>query len=178
MSKYSINKPFIFYVGSDVGRKNIKRLAKSFNSIEKQIPHELILAGNIRRQYNSQRIKKIGYVNNEDLVQLYNQADLYVYPSLYEGFGLPILEAQACGCPVLTSNVTSMPEVAGYGAHIVNPYSEKEIAEGMEKILNDKKYREELIKKGFENVKRFSWEKTARDILKVCKDLSKNPRRS
>jgi glycosyltransferase involved in cell wall biosynthesis len=104
-------------------------------------------------------------VDEDDLPKIYNLADLLLFPSLYEGFGLPILEAQACGCPVLTSSVTSCPEVAGNGAHIVDPYSIDEIREGTLKILKDNIYKEQLIQKGLENVKKFSWEKTANKIL-------------
>jgi glycosyltransferase involved in cell wall biosynthesis len=106
-------------------------------------------------------------VDEDDLPKIYNLADLLLFPSLYEGFGLPILEAQACGCPVLTSNVTSCPEVAGDGAHIVDPYSVDEIRDGILKIIKDNNYKEQLIKKGFENIKRFSWEKSARKILEL-----------
>jgi len=114
------------------------------------------------------RVVILGYVEEEELMSLYSLAEMFLYPSLCEGFGLPILEAQACGCPVLTSNVTACPEVAGDGAHIVNPYSVEEIQAGMLKILQDEEYKHKLITRGFENIKRFSWKKTAEEILKVC----------
>lgn len=175
LNKLNIKKPFIFYSGEITPRKNIWRILKSFNSLKNKIPHNLYITGGkikdskevlyyINKMLRG-RVKILGYVSEIELVNLYNLADLYLYPSLYEGFGLPILEAQACGCPVLTSNKTSCPEVAGKGALIINPYSEKEIEEGILKILNDKKHKERLIKKGFENVKRFSWGKTVDKIL-------------
>ena len=99
---------------------------------------------------------------------MYSLADLYIYPSLYEGFGLPILEAQACGCPVLASNVSSCPEIAGESAHVVNPYSVDEIQEGILKILKNKRYKKDLIKKGYKNIKKYDWKKTADKLLNVC----------
>jgi glycosyltransferase involved in cell wall biosynthesis len=109
----------------------------------------------------------LGYVPEEDLIALYSAADLFIYLSLYEGFGLPILEAQACGCPVLTSDITSCPEVAGDGAHLVDPYSVEEIKDGIEQILMNDEYRQALIKKGNKNVKKFSWAATAHKIIKA-----------
>ncbi|MBD3249158.1 glycosyltransferase [Candidatus Woesearchaeota archaeon] len=171
LKKYNIKKPFIFYVGSDVPRKNIKRLVESFKSISHDVPHHLVLAGNFRKKYKGRRINQIGYISNHDLVSLYNLADLYAYPSLYEGFGLPILEAQACGCPVLASNTASCPEIAGDGACIINPYSEKNISEGIVKVLTDDDYKNQLIEKGYGNLERFSWEKTVSNILEAIKDV-------
>ena len=108
-------------------------------------------------------------MSEEELVGMYSLADLFVFPSLYEGFGLPILEAQACGCSVLTSNVTSCPEIAGEGAYMIDPYSERKIKKGILKILSNKKYRKELVEKGFINAKKYSWKKTTKEILELCK---------
>jgi glycosyltransferase involved in cell wall biosynthesis len=174
--KYKLNQPFIFYCGSISPRKNILRMLEAFNEIKDKIPHNFYLTGNaewkmsivskyIKENDLYKRVIKIGFVDEDDLPKIYNLADLLLFPSLYEGFGLPILEAQACGCPVLTSNVTSCPEVAGDGAHIVDPYSVDEIRDGILKIIEDNDYKEQLIQKGFENIKRFSWEKSARKIL-------------
>ena len=179
LEKYKIKKPFIFYSGSVSPRKNLLRVLKAFYLIRNEITQDLIITGNkvwgetefekFAFNYLRDRVKILGHVGDNELVDLYNSADLYVYPSLYEGFGLPILEAQKCGCPVLTSNVTSCPEVAGEGAHVVNPYSEVEIAEGMLKILMDDKYSLELIEKGFENVKRYSWHKSSVNMTEAIK---------
>lgn len=116
------------------------------------------------------RVKFLGYVSEKDLPVLYSGAIALAFPSLFEGFGLPILEAEACGCPVLTSNTSSMPEVAGKGAVLVDPYSVDDIVEGMER-LQATGIRQQLVKKGFENVKRFSWEKCARETLEVLERL-------
>lgn len=184
LKKYELTKPFLFYSGSISPRKNLLRMLKSFYKIKDQIPHNLVVVGaktwgsDKVYKYISEnlknRVKILGYVSDEELVDLYNMADMYLYPSLYEGFGLPILEAQACGCPVLTSNVTSCPEVAGDSAMIVNPYSTDEIAEAILKIFTDKNLREDLIKRGHENIKRFSWKKTAERILNICDELTEN----
>jgi glycosyltransferase involved in cell wall biosynthesis len=143
--------------------------------------HDLVITGDsiwgeneIQKYINGnqlrERVKILGYVPEEDLIALYSAADLFIYLSLYEGFGLPILEAQACGCPVLTSDITSCPEVAGDGAHLVDPYSVAEISDGIKEILLNEKYRQAIIKKGNENVKKFFWQKTAKSILKVVRD--------
>ncbi len=109
-------------------------------------------------------------VSREEISSLYQKAKALTFPSFYEGFGLPVLESQSLGIPVLTSNTSSLPEVAGDGALFVDPYDVKDIAQGMEKIVLDEKLREDLIKKGFENIKRFSWEKAAKETLKVLKE--------
>lgn len=133
------------------------------------------------------RVKFLGYVPDKDLPALYSGAIAFVYPSLFEGFGLPILDAQACGCPVITSNVSSMPEVAclpapqrgepagraGEGAILVDPYSVEDIVESMNRIKNHES-RIKLIKEGFENIKRFSWEKCARETLQILLNLESN----
>lgn len=116
------------------------------------------------------RVKFLGYVPDKNLPVLYSNAQALVFPSLFEGFGLPILEAQACGCPVITSNISSMPEVAGKGAILVNPYNVREIANAMIRVKG-KVERRKLTKAGFENIKRFSWEKCARETLKVLESI-------
>jgi len=116
------------------------------------------------------RVKFLGYVPDKDMPALYSNALALVFPSLFEGFGLPILEAQASGCPVITSNTSSMPEVAGKGAILVDPYSTSDIVKGMSDILN-KEIRDKLTKAGFENIKRFSWEKCAKETLSVLEEI-------
>jgi len=181
LEKYNIRLPFIFYCGSLSLRKNILRALKAFDKIKEKISHNFYIASgkswgpNDVKDYIqknlSQRVKILPFLSEEELIGMYSLADLYIYPSLYEGFGLPILEAQACGCPVLTSNTSSCPEVANKGACIVNPYSEEEIKKGILKILSNKKYREGLMKKGFINVKKYSWKETAEKILRLCKEV-------
>ena len=112
----------------------------------------------------------LGHVPDEKLPILYSGALSLVFPSLFEGFGLPIIEAQACGCPVLTSNLSSMPEVAGKGAILVDPYSMNDIVKGMNRIKNQES-RIKNIKAGFENIKRFSWEKAAKETLAILEEI-------
>ncbi|MBI2020069.1 glycosyltransferase family 4 protein, partial [Candidatus Daviesbacteria bacterium] len=116
------------------------------------------------------RVKFLGYVADEELPALYSGAQALVFPSLFEGFGLPILEAQASGCPVITSNISSMPDVAGKGAIYVDPYNTDDIVDAMIRVKG-KEEREKLIKKGFENIKRFSWEKCAAQTLEVFEQV-------
>ena len=146
-------KSYILGMGQLNSRKNIKRLKTAFHNLKlKDV--ELKIANNI---------------STENLVELYSNALCFVYPSLYEGFGLPVLEAMACGCPVITSNISSLPEVGGQAAIYVDPFSVDDIREKINYVL--KANREKLAKKGFEQVKKFSWEKTARETLKVYQSL-------
>jgi glycosyltransferase involved in cell wall biosynthesis len=178
MSRNKIKKPYLFYSGSISPRKNLLRVLKAFNEIKDKFPHTLVMTGSavwgdtgidkfIEDNNLSERVNTVGFVSEEDLVTLYSEAELYIFPSLYEGFGLPILESQACGTPVLTSNLSSMPEVAGAGALLVDPYNINDISDSISKILSDKKLREDIIKKGLQNKDDFSWEKCSEKILEV-----------
>ena len=182
-NKYKLKQPFIFYCGSISPRKNVLRMLKSFNEIKNKIPHNFYLTGRaewggvefadyIEKNNLQKRVRKIGFVEEEDLPALYNLADIFLFPSLYEGFGLPILEAQACGCPVITSNISSMPEVAkNDNAILVNPYNEKEISHAILKIIQSRDFKEIIVKNGQENVEKFSWKKTANETLKLIINL-------
>ncbi|KKR83611.1 MAG: Glycosyl transferase group 1 [Candidatus Daviesbacteria bacterium GW2011_GWA1_41_61] len=119
-------------------------------------------------------VKFLGYVPDKHLPALYSGAKAFLYPSLFEGFGLPILEAFSCGCPVLTSTTSSTPEVAGDAAILVNPYSVDDITRGIKQITNDEKLTNQLVAKGFEQVKKFSWEKAAKETLQILIDTVKN----
>ena len=168
-------RDYYLFVGTVQPRKNLERLIKAFSKLDSL--KQLVIAG--RKGWLSDeiyrlpkklgiedRVKFLGYVPDEKLPALYSGAKAFLFPSLFEGFGLPIIEAQACGCPVLTSNVSSMPEVGGKGAILVNPYDIDDIVRGMER-LQVTGYRLQLIKAGFENVRRFSWEKCARETIKL-----------
>ena len=110
-----------------------------------------------------------GYIAENDKAALISGASIFAYPSLYEGFGFPILEAQACGTPLLTSNTSSLPEVAGEGAIFINPEDEKTISAGLQQLLEDKDLRQNCITKGYKNLLRFSWDKTAKTVMKIIK---------
>ena len=127
---------------------------------------------NIRNKIENSRYKKdivlTGYVSDEEKWELMKNADVFLFPTFYEGFGLPILEAQSAGVPVVTSNISSMPEVAGESAVFVDPKNTEEIAEATYKLISNESYKNDIIEKGHENVKRFSWEKCAREHSSNC----------
>ncbi len=184
VNKYRLTTPFFFYAGSLSPRKNMLNLIRAFIKIKDSIPHGIYFTGGeswldtevhdmIMGNGLQDRIIKLGFISEEELVIMYNLADCYLYPSLYEGFGLPILEAQACGCPVITSTVSSCPEVAGDGALYVNPRDVDDMAGAMLRIVNDKKLRGSLVKAGSKNFRRYTWEKTARGILDVLNECAR-----
>ncbi|MBW2165910.1 MAG: glycosyltransferase family 4 protein [Deltaproteobacteria bacterium] len=180
LKKYGLKKPYIMALGLSDLRKNGERILKSYSKIIKDKTKDVSLAicGILRKRNRvlfdqikehglSDRVVMTGFVEDEDLPILYRAADLFIFPSLYEGFGLPILEAMACGTPVITSNISSMPEVAGDAAVLVNPYDVDALARAMHGILTDKGLKESLVKKGLERVKQFSWEKCAEETIRV-----------
>ena len=119
----------------------------------------------------SEQVRFLDFVYDEDLVEFYKHAKCYVFPSLYEGFGLPVLEAMKFDCPVITSKISSLPEAAGDAALYVDPLDVDDIAKKIEKVLEDKELRKELIKKGKEQIKKFSWEKSAKETLKILEEV-------
>lgn len=180
--KYGFDRPFILSVSTIEPRKNLKTLIKAFSRIKDHIDHDLVLTGaygwNSKDIYSlitdlklNARIKFTGYVDIEDLPAIYNLADLFIYPSLYEGFGLPPLEAMACGCPVITSNVASLPEVVGDAAETIDPLDIDFLSFATEKLLHNSTARNLLVEKGHLRVKRFTWEQCARDTLSVYRSF-------
>ncbi|MBI4035759.1 glycosyltransferase family 4 protein [Candidatus Daviesbacteria bacterium] len=169
---------YFLFVGTVQPRKNLERVISAFSKlISPTFSKKLVIIGSKgwlsddiyqlpKKLGVEDRVKFLGYVPDEKLPVFYSGAAALIFPSLFEGFGLPIIEAQACGCLVITSNLSSMPEIAGKGAIYVNPYKINDIVEGMRKV-DDGKLRMEKIKEGFENVKRFSWEKCAKETLAV-----------
>jgi len=169
-------KPYILFIGRLETKKNVQGLITAFNLLKKKhrIPHRLVLVG--PRGYGYQPIRQNdiiekGYVDEQEKWRLLQEAAMFVLPSFYEGFGMPILEAQATGCPVITSNLSSMPEVAGRAALLANPNNIEQIVEAMYKIISDNQLRKDLIDKGYTNVKRFSWSKCAQETLEVLTSL-------
>ena len=181
--KYNLNFPFILYVGTLEPRKNIPSLIKAFYKLKKKnLQYKLVIAGKKGWKYKEifETIDKLnlqsdvvftGYVPDEDLPALYNAADLFVYPSVYEGFGLPPLEAMACGTPVITSNTSSLPEVVGDAGIMVDPYDVDRLADAMQEVLTDEGLRADMTKKGLGRAKMFSWEKCARETLRVYEEV-------
>ncbi len=169
---------FILCVSNNLPHKNLPRLIEAFKIVaEKIIDVDLLIVGYKEKKYQLEidkkikeyglesRIKLLDHFKHSDLSVLYSIAYLFVFPSLYEGFGLPPLEAMACGCPVVVSNAGSLPEVCGDAAVYVDPYDPKSIAGGIIEILQNKTLRQELIKKGTEQVKKFSWESAVKIFL-------------
>lgn len=181
LNKYNLIKPYLLFVGTIQPRKNLTRLIKAFAKVKNK-DLELVLVGKKGWLYDDifqlpgelgikNKVRFLNYVDLEDLPFLYYQAKAFVFPSLCEGFGLPLLEAMACGCPVLTSNISSMPEIVEKAGFLVNPYHEDEIQQGIENIVNNVNLQKRLRENGLQKVKNFSWEKAARETMKVFEKL-------
>lgn len=181
---YGIIKPYILYVGTLEPRKNLNTLIKSFDKVAKTRPDlHLVLAG--RRGWMAQaifdelerrdllgRVRITGYVREEYLSALYRQAAVFVYPSLYEGFGLPPLEAMSSGTPVIVSRSSSLPEVVGDAGLYVNPLDADDMARAMEAVVSNPELANSLRKKGLERAKQFSWKKTAERTLDILREAA------
>jgi glycosyltransferase involved in cell wall biosynthesis len=175
--QYGIREPYIAAFGGGVVHKNIKSLICAFTQIKERFSHSLLLIGHLPPDVDQTllagpknrdtRILTTGYVRREHISALLGHADLFVLPSLYEGFGLPVLEAQQAGVAVACSTAGSLPEVAGDGALFFNPLSVDEIAKAMEKILSDQEFKAVLLERGIQNKKKFSWEYAARGTRDV-----------
>lgn len=176
----SQSRPYILFVSTLEPRKNIVRLISAFNALKSdlKIEHSLILVGQKGWKYKpileaidaspwKKDIHQLDYLSDEETALLYIGADLFVYPSLYEGFGLPVLEAMTLGCPVVTSNVSSLPEVVGDAALMVNPYDVEALAGAMHQAVGDREFRQSLIERGRIRSSLFSWELTAKETLKA-----------
>lgn len=181
--KYGVEGKFILFVGTLQPRKNIARLIEAYSKLKTE-NLKLVIVG--RRGWKFEEIleapKKFGVessvtflanVTDEDLPEFYKNAELFVLPSLYEGFGLPILEAMKYDCPVATSNVSSLPEAGGDAAFYFNPEDVDDIANAIEKVLSNRELRDSMIKKGHEQVKKFSWGKSAKEVLRVLEQVNK-----
>lgn len=181
--KFNLNFPFILYVGGLAPHKNLTILIKAFYKAKlKGIDHKLVIAGKKRWKYKEifdsidalhlqDDVIFTGYVPDESLPGLYNAADLFVYPSLYEGFGLPILEAMACGCPVIASNSSSLTEILGDAGILFNPYDVNELTKSICIVLNNIELKFNLRNKSLERAKNFSWNKCAMETLNVYNDV-------
>lgn len=184
--EYQLKDNFILYVGDINYNKNLQVLIKAFSCLDLE-NKELILVGKAfenkslpecRQLYEqistlgiNQRVKILGFVDDDTLVKLYNLAGVFCLPSLYEGFGLQVLEAMKCGCPVVASNVSSLPEIAQEGAVLVNPRDYEEIANVIRMLVNNKKYREKKIKEGFQQADKFSWQLAADSTIKIYEEV-------
>jgi glycosyltransferase involved in cell wall biosynthesis len=192
LERYQVNYPFILYAGTIRPQKNIPRLVEAFAVLRGDLENHplyrdlrLIIIGDEVSKYPSvrraviqtrveDRVRFLGFVPFETLRVFYEAAAAFVFPSLYEGFGLPPLEAMASGTPVVTSNLSSLPEVVGEAAVKVNPENVFEIARGIREALLDETRRGELIRRGYEQVRRFSWATTARQVLEIYQEVGQS----
>jgi glycosyltransferase involved in cell wall biosynthesis len=182
-TKFHLPSRYILHVGSIDPRKNLVTLLKAYANLarEANLPHELIVVGSKEYNYGpvfdavqsldlADRVVFLDFVSNEDLVNIYNMAELFVFPSIHEGFGFPPLEAMACDVPVITSNTSSLPEIVGDAALLVDPYDTQGLAETMHRVLTDDGLRSEMVQRGHRRVKLFSWRRAAEETLKVYKE--------
>jgi glycosyltransferase involved in cell wall biosynthesis len=180
--KYAIDSPYILAVGDIHPRKNIERLLKAFSILPERGDIKLVIVGKplwkaeglydiMRSAGLGESVIMTGYVSNEDLPLLYQGAEVFCYPSLYEGFGFPILEALASGVPVAASNTTSCPEVGGHAAVYFNPTSVQDIADKLSRILTDFQFRGKCVDSGVEWARSFTWAETARKTINVYHSL-------
>lgn len=187
-SRLGIPEKYFLFVGTLEPRKNLKRVLGAFAQFlqtkTQDTRYQLVAAGSREFAHGKFYETLLGesfkrkddviftdYLDQRDLVLLYGGAEALLYPSLYEGFGIPVLEAMASGIPVLTSRLSSLPEAAGEAAYYVDSYKTGDIARGMKEIAHNESLRKSLIAKGFEQIKKFSWEKTAQETLKVYESL-------
>jgi glycosyltransferase involved in cell wall biosynthesis len=182
--RYQLDDQFVLYVGNIKPHKNLERLIDAFDRLRRSgLDHlKLLILGDeitkyqgLRRAVHQHKLHKhvrfLGFVPIETLAVLYRLASLFVFPSLYEGFGLPPLEAMACGTPVVTSNASSMPEVVGEAAFLVDPYDADSIADGMRQVLTNAGLRATLVERGFERAKMYSWERSVRRIREIYSEV-------
>ncbi|MFC1568318.1 glycosyltransferase family 4 protein [Candidatus Margulisiibacteriota bacterium] len=179
--KLDLPPKFILFVGARKVNKNIEGILAAYSVFCGQnSQYSLVLSGNqdaktsaLAKKYRIEdKIAYIGEIEEADLPLLYNSADLFLSPSLYEGFGLPHLEAMACGLPVIASNASSLPEVVGDAGILVDPRRPDDIAAAMVRVLGDKELKDDLVRKGLERAKKFSWEISASGTLDVCRNAS------
>ncbi len=195
MDRYRIHYPFLLYVGRTNPQKNIPRLVEAFAVLRGEIQDHpayrdlrLLIIGDEISRYPALRhaviqsrvedtVRFLGFVPIETLRSFYQAASAFVFPSLYEGFGLPPLEAMACGTPVVCSNVSSLPEVVGEAAEVVNPENVFDIARGMREVLLNDERRRIMVARGFEQARRFSWERTAQQVLDAYEEIGSYKKR-
>ena len=178
-ARYGLEAPYILFVGNSNPRKNLRRIIQAFDHAKGRgdLPHQLVIAGEQGWKFNRGKalegivhgecVRFLEFVPDDDMPALYSSASLFLFPTLYEGFGIPILEAQACGAPVVTSKITSHPEVAGEGAVYVDPYAVEDIVQGILEVLTKPERAAEITALGYQNCARFSWEASARRLNEI-----------
>jgi len=186
LKKYNIKQPFVMYTGGNDERKNLPRLVRAYSQLPLKLrqTHQLVFIGKIEEAYIyklKKEAKKVGlkqeeycftgYVDDSDLVQLYNLCKLFIFPSWYEGFGLPVLEAMCCGAVVIGANTTSIPEVIGLDEALFDPYSEKAIAKKMTQALSDNDLRKKIQQHAKLQIKKFSWDQSAQKAIAAMEQV-------
>jgi len=187
--RFQLTAPFILYAGNIKPHKNVDRLIEAYAILRRRgvesarlliIGDEISKYPNLRRLVHRfqlhQHVRFLGFVPDATLAVLYQLASVFVFPSLYEGFGLPPLEAMAAGAPVITSNVSSLPEVVGDAALLIDPMDAGAIADAMARVLGDEALRAELVRRGHERVKAFSWDRSVARVREVYRELGAAPR--
>jgi len=183
-AQYKLPDNYFFFLGNTDPKKNTKGVLKAFSDFLKLTGKDYTL---VMLDYDREELKKLlneignpgledhihltGYVVNTDLPAIYSMCKVFLYPSLRESFGIPMLEAMRCGVPVITSNTSSMPEVSGGKAVIVDPFKPEEITQGIIKLLNDEKYADEIVEQGYEQAAKFSWKSMAEHVLELYKEV-------
>lgn len=176
------NAPYLLWTGSLSPRKNLANVIRAFEQIANDFPHHLVLTGKLHWEFDAtlrniqdspfqERIHRVGFVDDKQLRALYQNAAAYVYVSLMEGFGLPILEAMASGCPVVCSNLSSMPEVAGKAGILVDPTDVPAIAEGIATSIDDTQARQQLTEAGHKRASQFTWAGCAQQVAQIYQDV-------
>lgn len=184
-SKFGIKRPYILYVGNVEPRKNLCRLLRAYRLLKKEmgISHQLVCVGangwNAEEIYQEAEMFRdsgdvifTGYVTAEDKAGLYAASEAFVFPSLYEGFGMPPLEAMHYGCPVVCANAASLPEIVGQAAELVNPQDDVDIARGIWHVLSDQQYACGLVQKGIAQAKRFDWDQSKENLVELIRNVA------
>jgi glycosyltransferase involved in cell wall biosynthesis len=183
--KYRLPDKYFFFLGNTDPKKNTRGTLKAYSQFVKDSGNEIKL---VMLDYDKEELNRLlddignrslinqivltGYVVNTDLPAIYSQSEVFLYPSLRESFGIPMLEAMACGVPVITSNTSSMPEIAGDGAVIIDPFKPEEITRAMLDLTTNSALRSSLIPKGLERAKLFTWKRMAEDVLKIYQEIN------
>ena len=181
-ARYGLPDHFILFVGGLEPKKNVRNVILAYDRIRRSFPHRLVFVGFARWKYSQdlelvdrlglrEHVRFAGFVPDEDLPAVYNLADLFLFPSFYEGFGMPVLEAMACGCPVVTTSAGCSPEVAGDAALLVDPYDVEAIANAVRSVLSGERLRKELVTRGLARVREFSWERCASETRALLQDV-------
>ena len=183
LEKYKITQPFLLFIGTIEPRKNLPALIRAFNMFKQEgFEHQLVIVGKkgwhyedsmfeIKNSPFKEKIHLPGYIDRKDLPVLYSMAEQFIYPSRYEGFGLPVLEAMCCETPVITTNISSLPEVGGDAALYFDDNNEKQLFEQMQTLATSAERRKQQIQKGNEQIKKFDWEESAINLLRRLETL-------